>query len=209
MKTASSFALLALVIGFSSCSDDKDDNTTTPTPALEATTVSNLAAGVTTTTGGGGQPTSATKYTFYSFANKAVVANADSNSTKWDVGFKGTTIIVNGGISGPGQGGALVQDGLFTEAATAPETGFKVDAASGLAIPTGSNNGWYNYNSANNLVTPLAGKVIMVRTATGKYAKLEIVSYYQNAPATPTPTSVSRYYTFRYLYQPDGSRNLK
>jgi hypothetical protein len=207
MKTASSFALLALAIGFSSCSDDKEE--TVVAPALQATTVSNLAAGVTTTNGGGGQPTSATKYTFYSFANNAQVATADSNTTKWDVGFRGTNIIINGGTSGPGQGGALVQDGLFTEIATAPETGLRVDAATGLAIPTGSNNGWYNYNGATNIITPLAGKVILVRTATGKYAKLEIVSYYQNAPATPTATSVSRYYTFRYLYQPDGTRNLK
>ncbi|MBO2010298.1 HmuY family protein [Hymenobacter negativus] len=207
MKTATSFALLALTIGFSSCSDDKEE--TLIKPSLEATTVSNLAAGVTTTNGGGGQPTSATKYTFYSLANNAQVATADSNTTKWDVGFKGTTLIINGGNSGPGQGGALVQTGLFTDIASAPETGYAVDAAAGKAIPTGSGNGWYNYDGATNIVTPIAGKVILVRTATGKYAKLEIVSYYQNAPATPTATSVSRYYTFRYLYQPDGSRNLK
>jgi hypothetical protein len=207
MKTASSFALLALAIGFSSCSDDKEE--TLVKPALQATTVSNLAAGVTTANGGGGQPTSATKYTFYSLANNAQVATADSNTTKWDIGFKGTTLIINGGNSGPGQGGALVQSGLFTDIVSAPETGYAVDAATGKAIPTGSGNGWYNYDGATNIVTPIAGKVILVRTATGKYAKMEIVSYYQNAPATPTATSVSRYYTFRYLYQPDGTRNLK
>lgn len=207
MKTASSFALLALAIGFSSCSDDKDE--TVVTPALEATSVSNLAAGVSTTTGGGGQPTSATKYTFYSLANKAVVANADSNSTKWDLGFKGTTIITNSGTSGPGQGGAVVQSGLFADIATAPETGFATDAATGFAVPTGSGKGWYNYDGATNIITPIAGKVILVRTATGKYAKMEIVSYYQGAPATPTATSVSRYYSFRFQYQPDGTRNLK
>ncbi|MDO7849370.1 HmuY family protein [Hymenobacter sp. M29] len=207
MKTTSTFALLALAIGFSSCSDDKDE--TAVAPALQATTVNNLAAGVTTANGGGGQPTSATKYTFFSFANNAQVATADSNTTKWDVGFRGTTIIINGGNSGPGQGGALVQSGLFADIATAPETGFKVDAASGKAITTGSGMGWYNYDGATNIVTPIAGKVILVRTATGKYAKVEIVSYYQNAPATPTATSVSRYYSFRYVYQPDGSRNLK
>lgn len=208
MKTTSTFALLSLcALGFSSCSDDKED--TVVMPALEATTVSNLAAGVTTTTGGGGQPTSATKYTFYSLANKAVVATADSNTTKWDVGFRGTTLIINGGTSGPGQGGALVQDGLFADIVTAPETGFRGDNATSKAIPTGSGLGWYNYNGATNIVTPIAGKVLLVRTATGKYAKLEIVSYYQGAPATPTATSVSRYYSFRFLYQPDGSRNLK
>jgi len=208
MKTSSTLALLALsVIGFSSCSKDKKEDTVTP--ALQATNVSNLAAGVNTTNGGGGQPTSATKYTFYSLANDAQVATADSNTTKWDVGFKGTTLIINGGNSGPGQGGALVQSGLFTDITTAPETGYAVDAAAGKAIPTGSGNGWYNYDGATNIVTPIAGKVILVRTATGKYAKMEIVSYYQNAPATPSPTSVSRYYTFRYVYQPDGTRNLK
>jgi hypothetical protein len=207
MKTAASFVLLALTLGFTSCSDDKKEDTVAP--ALQATTVSNLAAGVNTANGGGGQPTSATKYTFYSLANNAQVATADSNSTKWDVGFRGTTLIINGGNSGPGQGGALVQSGLFADVAMAPETGFKVDAASGKAITTGSGMGWYNYDGATNIVTPIAGKVILVRTATGKYAKLEILSYYQNAPASITPTSVSRYYTFRYLYQPDGSRNLK
>lgn len=207
MKTASSFALLALAIGFSSCSDDKKEDVVTP--ALQATTVSNLAAGVTTTNGGGGQPTSATKYTFYSLANNAQVATADSNTTKWDIGFKGTTLVINGGNSGPGQGGAVVQSGLFTDIVMAPETGYVVDNATAKAIPTGSGNGWYNYDGATNIVTPIAGKVILVRTATGKYAKLEIVSYYQNAPAAPTATSVSRYYTFRYVYQPDGTRNLK
>lgn len=207
MKTTFPFVLLALAIGFSSCSDDKEE--TVVTPALQATTVSNLAAGVTTANGGGGQPTSATKYTFYSLANNAQVATADSNTTKWDVGFKGTTVIINGGNSGPGQGGAVVQSGLFTDIVSAPETGYTVDAAAGKAIPTGSGNGWYNYDGATNIVTPIAGKVILVRTATGKYAKMEIVSYYQNAPAAPTATSVSRYYTFRYLYQPDGTRNLK
>lgn len=207
MKTASSFALLALAIGFSSCSDDKKE--TVVAPALQATTVSNLAAGVTTTNGGGGQPTSATKYTFYSFATNAQVATADSNTTKWDVGFKGTTIIINGGNSGPGQGGALVQSGLFADIVTAPATGYAVDAASGKAITTGSDMGWYHYDGATNIVTPIAGKVILVRTATGKYAKMEIVSYYQNAPATPTATSVSRYYSFRFLYQPDGTTSLK
>lgn len=199
--------LAAGLVLLASCSD-KNDAPTPAAPALTTETVSNLAAGV-SASGTGGQPVVSAKYTFYSFATNAVVPNADSATTKWDLGFRGTTIIVNGGASGPGQGGALVQTGLFADLTTAPETGYGVDARTALAIPTGSGNGWYNYNSSTNIVSPIAGKVLLVRTATGKYAKVEIVSYYQGAPAAPTATSASRYYTFRRVYQPDGSRNLK
>ena len=36
----------------------------------------------------------------------AAVRAADSTGTAWDLGFRGTTIIVNGGTSGPGAGTA-------------------------------------------------------------------------------------------------------
>jgi len=82
---------------------------------------------------------------------------------------------------------------------------FAQDATNTYAIPTGSGNGWYNYNSTNNLITPIAGKVFVVKTHDGKYAKMEIISYYKDAPATPDATALSRYYTFRYVYQPNGT----
>jgi len=50
--------------------------------------------------------------------------------------------------------------------------------------------------------------VIFLKTAEGKYAKLEILSYHKGAPAAPIPTSEARHYTFRYVYQPDGSTKL-
>ena len=206
MKYALLLTSCAASLALAACSDKKDEPT--PAPALTTETVSNLAAGVSVPSGGG-QPVVSSKYTFYSFVTNAMVPNSDSTTTKWDLGFRGTTIILNGGASGPGQGGALVQTGLFADLTTAPETGYGVDSPTAKAIPTGSGNGWYNYSSATNIISPIAGKVILVRTATGKYAKVEIVSYYKDAPAAPTTTSVSRYYTLRRVYQPDGSRNLK
>jgi hypothetical protein len=59
------------------------------------------------------------------------------------------------------------------------------------------------------VITPIAGRTIVVRTADGKFAKVEILNYYKNAPASPTMTDASRYYTFRFKFQPDGSKNLK
>ncbi|RZK92718.1 MAG: hypothetical protein EOO62_32745 [Hymenobacter sp.] len=192
--------LAASTLALASCSKD-DENTATP--AVQAQTVSSLsAAGTTSSTG---QPVAARHYTFFSLADNKQIAYTDSNSTKWDVAFRSTTILINGGASGPGQGGAQVYTGLFADLVTAPTTGYSVDAAATKAIPTGSGNGWYSYSSTTNVVTPIAGRVLAIRTALGKYAKIEIQNYYQNAPAAPTSTNASGYYTFRYVYQPSGT----
>jgi hypothetical protein len=200
-------ALLLALGSLALASCKKEDETTPVAPAAQAQTVSSLsAAGTTSSTG---QPIAAKHYTFFSLADNKQIVYTDSNTTKWDVAFRGTTILVNGGASGPGQGGAQVYTGLFADLVTAPTTGYNVDAAATKAIPTGSGNGWYTYSSTTNVVTPIAGRVLAIRTALGKYAKMEIQSYYQNAPATPTSANPSGYYTFRYVYQPSGSTSLK
>ncbi len=197
--------LAAGTLALTACKKDEDAAPVTPVapapPAQTNTVVSLSAAGTASATG---QPVAAKHYTFFSLADGKQVAFTDSNSTKWDVGFRGTTIIINGGTSGPGQGGAQVLSKLFSEVATAPTTGYAVDAAAGFAIPTGSGNGWYTYDATTHLISPIAGRVIALRTATGKYAKLEIQSYYKDAPAAPSATTPSGYYTFRYAYQASG-----
>lgn len=202
MKNTFRPALLLAIgtLALASCS--KDDEATPATPVTANTVTSLSAAGTTSSTG---QPVAAKHYTFFSFVDNKQIAYTDSNSTKWDVAFRGTTILINGGASGPGQGGAQVYTGLFADLITAPTTGYNVDAAATKAIPTGSGNGWYSYSSTTNVVTPIAGRVLAIRTALGKYAKIEIQSYYQNAPAAPTSANPSGYYTFRYVYQPNGT----
>jgi len=201
--------LAASSLGLTSCDkDDDDDNGPAVTPALETKTVSSLAPQPSTPSGTG-QPGTPRHYTFYSLADGKEVPYTDSASTKWDIAFRATTILVNGGTSGPGQGGAQVKTGLFSELTTAPADGYAVDAATGKAIPTGSGNGWYSYNATTHLISPIAGRVIALRTATGKYAKLEVTNYYKDAPAAPLETTPSGYYTFRYVYQADGSKNLQ
>jgi hypothetical protein len=67
---------------------------------------------------------------------------------------------------------------------------------------------WYDYNlDGNHTITPKLGGIIVVRTPDDKYAKVQILSYYQNAPAVPVGTQhTARYYTFRYVYQANGTR---
>jgi hypothetical protein len=179
------------------------------------TTVQNLIADTIIGIAASGQPYGANKFTFYSIENNALVASTDSATTKWDIAFRGTTIITNAGSSGPGNGGAFVQIGTFDALSTiSPDSTFRVDAAPVYAITTGSGKGWYNYDGANNLVTALPGRVLVIRTASGKYAKLEITNYYKKG-VTPAATASDdeklhnqRYFGFRYTFQPNGSKTF-
>lgn len=214
MKKAISKGLVVVVtsIFLFSCSK----STTTVVAPLTATTVNDLPAdtiiGVTVQ----GQPYGAGKYTFYSLEKNTIVANTDSATTKWDLAFNGTKILTNGGTSGTGLGGAFVQVGLFDEIKTiSADSVFKTDnAPASYAITYGSGKGWYTYDPIKNLITPLAGRVLVIKTASGKYAKVEIISYYKGgatlAATAPDAEKISkqRYYTFRFIYQPNGTKNF-
>lgn len=156
-----------------------------------------------------GRPIAAGVFTYFSLVNNAIMANADSATTAWDIAFKGTTIIVNGGVSGPGNGAAQVLSGLFSEVLMAPESGWNQDSSDGNAIASGSGNGWYNYEPATNAITPIPGRVLLIRTADGRYAKIHMVNYYRGLPEVPDPQSESRYITFDFVFQPDGSRSFE
>lgn len=52
------------------------------------------------------------------------------------------------------------------------------------------------------------GVVLAIRTADGRYAKLQITSYYQGGAPVPAEGARARFYHFRYIFQPDGSRHF-
>ena len=91
MKTIKLLTLLAIFIGFSSCSDNDDDD---PTLQVETEAVANLYA---PQLGGQGQPISG-DYTKFNFSTGAVT----TSTTDWDIAFRGTDIILNGGVSSGG-----------------------------------------------------------------------------------------------------------
>jgi hypothetical protein len=214
MKTSSIIvSMFAAVFILQSCTKDE---TSSPRVTLIEKIVKDIPADTIVGLSPIGQPVGVGKFTFYSFENNAIVPNSDSNTTKWDIGVRGTTIITNGGTSGPGTGGAFIYVGTFDDLTSVPaDSTFKVDAAPNYAITVGSNKGWYLYNAPVNLVTPLPGRVLVIRTATGKYAKVEILNYYKGGttPAATDPDAVKiytqRYYTFKFAYQADGTANFK
>lgn len=191
-------------------------STTSVVAPLAATTVRDLPADTIIGITPQGQPFGTGKYTFFSLERNTIVPNSDSASSKWDLAFNGTKILTNSGNSGPGLGGAFIQIGLFDELKTiSSDSVFKTDnGPSSYAVTFGSGRGWYTYDPIRNLVTPLAGRVLVIRTASGKYAKVEIIAYYKGgatlAATAPDAEKISkqRYYTFRFMYQPNGSKNF-
>jgi hypothetical protein len=204
MKKNTYVMMMALLAGAAFTACKKDNNSSATTTPVTAKTATNVNADPAST---------GNHYVFFSLERNEAVAVTDSATNKWDIAFRSTTILVNGGTSGPGLGGAFVQTGSTFDdyAKVATDSVFKTDntATPLFAIPTGSGNGWYNYNTSTNVITPIPGRILVIRTATGKYAKVEITSYYKDAPATPDANSTARYYNFRFGYQADGSKNFK
>lgn len=198
------FSLLALVIFTASCSND-DDNGDAIIPAVVTQTFSNLSA---PQTGGQGGVASGA-FTKFSFSENKIVTNEN-----WDIAFRGTTIIVNGGAKigltdepeRTGSGAVSIVSGTFASVTAFPLAAtFTQDAASTYAFPTSGLNMWYDYNASTHIIAAKSGKIFVVKTHDGKYAKFEILSYYKDAPATPSVTSESRYYTFNFAYQANST----
>lgn len=113
----------------------------------------------------------------------------DAAPSQWDLGFRRFQIVTSGGAVDLGEV-------PFARVAMAPESGYRPtegDTNPALA-------GWYRYGFFSHVLTPKP-RVWAVRTADGRYAKLEIVSYY-------CPGHQPGCLTFRYVFQGDGSRRL-
>ncbi len=194
--------VVILALSISAC-DSVSSNEALPDP-LETILVENLPADPTEhnhETGEVLDPTN--RFTLFSLRDDDVILSysssnrSDSVSTAWDIGFRGTTIIANGGDSGPGEGGLQIVEGIFEQIEQAPSDNFE-----------DSNSNWYSYDMATHVISPTPGRVLIVRTADGRYAKLRILSYYKDAPDTPSLMDPARYYTFEYIFQPDGSTDF-
>ncbi|MBX9783936.1 MAG: HmuY family protein [Chitinophagaceae bacterium] len=190
------YSILAAAVLLFAVSCKKEDK---PTPATVATFdfVVN------------GSPTQG-NYDFFSFATGAKVAATDSNSTKWDFAMRFETFIINSNASGPGNAGVQIVNTPFDNVTAAPETGYKYDTTVSQKAIKGSD--WYVY--AGRSFSPIAGKTFVFRTATNKFAKLEVISADALdasgnilSPTSPVrPASIK--YKIRFAYQPGGKRDF-
>lgn len=205
MKTINYLIITFLCIGCISCSSD--DDTTQQFLPVNSETISNLHA---PQNGGQGQPVSGV-FTKFNFST----GETTTSETNWDIAFRGTSIIVNGGTSlgttdepeRTGNAAVYITDGTMSSVTEVFTENLIQDSTSSYAIASGSGNGWYTYaGPPTHLINPTPGKVLVIKTHDGKYAKIEILSYYKDAPANPDAfADESRYFTFNYVYQPNAN----
>ena len=140
--------------------------------------------------------TSPEQWRSFSFRAGSVMENAGPKD--WDLAFRRYQIITNGGPEFSGGAGIVDLGGVaFADVKSVPDKGYEVTAG-GTDPRNPAIASWYRYGFISHVLSPKP-HVWAVRTADGRYAKMEIVSYY-------CPGSQPGCLTFRYVYQGDGSR---
>ena len=204
MKTTT-YKLLIFILIFSSCNKE-DEIQLLDVISQQVTNLNEPQQGGS----GDGPPTPISgEFTKFDFSSGSIT----NSENDWDIAFRGTSIIVNGGDSlgtadepsRTGNAATYIASGTLGSITQIDTNLLKQDSTDGYAIATGSGNGWYTYaGPPTYLINPTPGKILVFRTSDGKYAKVEILSYYKDSPATPDYRfSESRYYTFNYVYQPN------
>lgn len=129
-----------------------------------------------------------------------VLADDESRPLDWDLAFKRYQVIANGGPGYPGNGAIRDLGAVsFDTVRVLPEAGYEQN----VSRPDPANSAiarWYTYGFFSHVLTPKP-HVWAVRTADGRYAKIEIVNYY-------CPGARPGCFTFRYAYQGDGSTTV-
>jgi hypothetical protein len=132
--------------------------------------------------------TSAETWRSFSFKLGAVVDGPG------DLAFKRYAI-----VAGPGAGILDLGETAFEQVRAVPPDGYV--ANEGAAEPRNpAIASWYTYGFFTHVLSPRP-RVWAVRTADGRYAKLEMVGYYCPGPQPGCPT-------FRYVYQGDGTTRM-
>lgn len=213
MKNKWMMAIAVLSVAVASC-DKNENNISAP---VSVQTVVNLPADTTTGFSPTGRPIGANRFTYFSLRENKIITGADTLTNKWDIAFKQFFIKVNGGTSatGGGNAAAFVANSTFENYTqiTEADTAFKQDNAPAWAINP-MPGGWYTYSTATFLAFPIPGKIFVIRTADGKYAKMEVTSFYRNgvapdASASPAVKALNQFfYQFRFSIQPNGSKRF-
>ena len=129
---------------------------------------------------------------YFSFRLGSVVD--ESGQQGWDLAFRRYAI-----IAGAGSGILDLGEVRFDDVRTVPTAGYLGNEGSGdLRNPAIA--AWYQYGFFSHVLSPKP-HVWAVRTADGRYAKLEIVGYY-------CPGAHPGCLTFRYAFQGDGTNVL-
>ena len=134
------------------------------------------------------------EFAYFDFSTGSVAASPAPLG--WDLAFRRFMILANGGPDYAGQGGILDLGITSLDSLTSvPRIGY-VGNTSGREVSNAATAQWYEYSWTSHLLSPKSN-VFAVRTADGRYAVFQILSYY-------CPSAQAGCTTIRYRYQGAG-----
>jgi hypothetical protein len=138
--------------------------------------------------------------TYFDFSTGSAV-EGEPDPLGWDLAFRRFTILANGGPGLSGQGGIVdLGEVPFDSVTRVPTEGYATNEANAeTANPAIAR--WYTYSWTSHILKPKP-KVFAARTADGRYAVFEILSYY-------CPGATAGCITIRYLYQGAGGTGFE
>lgn len=139
---------------------------------------------------------------FFDFSRGAVVDIHDSTSLEWDLAFRRGKVITNGGATNSfGSAGAKDLGKIdFVTLAEAPLDSYVQDSSTRTETENKTLNKWYTYNYITHKLRAKKN-VFAMRTAKGKYAKVQFLSFY----CANKETGCIR---MRYVFQKNGGNSF-
>lgn len=139
------------------------------------------------------------QWRYFDFSRGSVVENP--GPLEWDIAFRRFRIMTNGGAGFPGQAGVSPLGEVAFDSIVATPTEGYVDSEHAADSVNPTLERWYRYSFTSHLLMPKQ-IVYAVRTADGRYAKIEIIGYYCDGAR---PGCV----TFRYVYAGGGGTDVQ
>ncbi|MBL7020582.1 MAG: hypothetical protein ISR86_08545 [Nitrospinaceae bacterium] len=142
------------------------------------------------------------EYVYFDFSSGKPVRILDPSSLEWDLAFRRGKVISNGGASSKlGQAG-LIDLGVveFDEVQEVPVDSYAQDVAAKTETENPVLLKWYNYNYFTHKLTAKKNSYA-VRTADGKFAKFQFLSFYCD-------NKEAGCIKIRYVYQDNGSSSF-
>ena len=142
------------------------------------------------------------EYVYFDFSSGKPVSIIDTSSLEWDLAFRRGKVISNGGASSKLGKAGLIDLGEveFDEITEVPMDKYTQDVAAKTETENPVLLKWYNYNYFTHKLTAKKNSYA-VRTANGKFAKFQFVSFYcDNKEAGCVK--------IRYVYQDNGSNSF-
>ena len=146
--------------------------------------------------------TSEEHWAHFDFSRGEQVKIHDTSSLEWDMSFRRGKIITNGGATNKFGKAGLIDLGevSFDAVESVPLRDFIADKSSSTETENPVLLQWYKYNFITHKLTARKN-IYVVRTADGKFAKVQFMSFYC---ADKQPGCIQ----MKYVYQDEGTKSF-